>query len=48
MSHGRLPSLNWVTDRIYLMYSDDSNILKDDPEFMKKIERGDFIRRNNK
>lgn len=40
-----LAPLNWVTDKINLMYSDDSNPLRDDEEFMKKIEQGHFIKR---
>jgi hypothetical protein len=40
-----LAPLNWVTDEINLMYSDDSNPLKNDKEFMKKVENGYFIKR---
>lgn len=41
VSSGHLGGLNWQTDRIHLMHSEESRDL--DPEFIKKIERGEFI-----
>ena len=44
MRYGQsLESLNWVTEKLHMMKSEDSSYLSEDQLFLQKIEKGKFI-----
>lgn len=38
-----LGSLNWVTDKLYMINSEDPDSLDNDVDFLEKIKQGKFI-----